>query len=82
MSKLTHLERKMLRYDGIPARDVAVHERCPVHEVLETRARLRARGLMPARPGTPDAAAATTAVEQLTFEDLDRAMRSNRCRSL
>ena len=82
MSKLTQLERRMLGYDGVPAPDVARLERIPVDRVIRMRTALRARGLMPARPGSAAEASAPSARGQQTFEDLDREMRANRARGL
>lgn len=77
---LTPLQRRMLRYDGVPARDVAVLERITVARVLEVRTGLQLRGLLAARPGTE--AAAHEHEQQLTFEEMDREMRGNRARGL
>ena len=79
--QLTQLERRMLRYDGIPAERVAVLERRTVHEVLDMRADLRMRGAMPARPGT-EAAAAPRQLAFAIVEDLAHIMRSNRSPAL
>ena len=47
VSKLTYRERRLMRYRGMPARDVARVERMTIIEVLEIRAQLRARGVIP-----------------------------------
>ena len=75
MSSLTYRERRMLLYDGIPARQVAVAERMPVNEVLELRSQLRGRGVLPSYPGVDDDAQADE--EQLDFTELDRLMTDN-----
>lgn len=72
MRKLTHLERRVLRYHGQPANTVAVAERLELEVVLEVRMQLRARGHVPALPGVEQEPT------QLAFDDVDHLMRSNR----
>ena len=48
-AQLTRRERDILRCEGMPARQVAVHLLMPVGEVLEFRHSLRARGFASAR---------------------------------
>jgi hypothetical protein len=45
--KLTYRERRVLRYHGMPAREVSVALHMSVNEVLEVRAGLRTRGHVP-----------------------------------
>lgn len=74
--KLDQLERRMLRYHGMPARDVARVERIPVERVLRIWEDLRARGALPAL------ASAELEPEQLSLGELDELMTSNRgCRA-
>jgi hypothetical protein len=46
----TAREAAVIACQGMPAAAVAVRLRCPVHEVLEIRNRLRARGAIPDFP--------------------------------
>ena len=71
--KLSHLERRLLRYQGMPARDVARVERLPIERVLAIWHDLRLRGALPALPG-PD----RPGEAQLSLEALDQLMTSNR----
>lgn len=70
---LSQLERSMLLYMGMPARDAARAVRIPVARVLELRADLRARGALPALPSTE----LEPGAGQLSFDDTCALMRSN-----
>lgn len=70
--KLTDRERRLLRYHGMPAADVARVEHLTVEQVMEIRATLSRRGVTPAPPGAePDGT-------QLTMGDVEQLMRDNR----
>lgn len=73
-SRLTQRERSVLRYHGMPADVVSVALRMRVHEVMEIRAQLRERGVTPSvsEPGAP------IIEEQLSLDETDRLMRTNR----
>ena len=75
MSRLTPLERRFLRYEGLPADVIARYERITVDRVLAIWSDLKDRGVLRhtvgVRPHGP-------AVEQLSFDQLDRMMRGNR----
>lgn len=73
-SRLTQRERSVLRYHGMPADTVSVALRMRVHEVLEIRAQLRERGVTPTAP----ALRAPVIEEQLSFDQTDLLMRTNR----
>jgi hypothetical protein len=75
---MTYLERRVLRYHGMPARDVARVEKLTVHEVLEVRAQLRSRGLTPTTPGLDVGVYEQEQQEQLSLGDVDQLMRDNR----
>lgn len=71
--KLTQLERALLRYQGIPAKDVARACGCTLDQVMDGWAALKDRGVMaggPAHQGPVQG--------QLSFTELDRMMRGNR----
>lgn len=73
MTRLLHYrERRMLLYVGMPAGAVATVERMTVLEVQEIRARLKARGVLPATPGTE-----AEAQQRLDVGDVNALMRSN-----
>lgn len=72
-SGLSDLERRVLRYQGLPAREIARLERITVARVLEVWAALKDRGVIPHTPGVEP----HPAVEQLTFDQVDRMMRRN-----
>lgn len=69
---LTQRERTVLRYHGMPARDVARVLMLTVHEVLEIRMTLRERGAAPTSP------ALEREPRQLSFGETERMMRTNR----
>ncbi len=69
---LSYRERRVLAYDGQPAKTCAVAERMTINEVLEVRAELRRRGVVPTAPET------ATSGTQLTFAAFDSMMRHNR----
>jgi hypothetical protein len=75
-TRLSYRERRMLLYHGMPARTAAVAERMTIDEVLEVRAQLRRRGVVPSAPeiAPPDT--------QLTFGAIDALMRSNTASAL
>lgn len=73
--RLTYLERRVLRYHGMPAKDVARVEKLSVHEVLEVRAQLRSRGHTPTTPGLD--VGAYEREQQLSLTEIDQMMRSN-----
>lgn len=70
---LTQLERQLLRYEGMPARDVARAIGCSPAQVTDGWARLTARGVMRSAPAQQG-----PAHEHLSFTDFDRMMRTNR----
>jgi hypothetical protein len=72
MAKLHFRERRMLLYIGMPAHAVATVERMTVGEVQEIRSRLKARGVLPATPGTE-----AEAQQRLDVGDVDSLMRTN-----
>jgi hypothetical protein len=76
MSRLTYLERRIMRYHGMPARDVARVEKLTVHEVLEVRAQLRERGHVPTTPGLDQGVYEQP--QQLSLDQVDQLMRDNR----
>ena len=76
--RLTYRERRLLRYHGMPAKDVARVERMTVHEVLEIRAQLRERGLTPTTPGLDQGVYEHVDETQMSMGDLDSMMRDNR----
>lgn len=70
MTRLSHRQRQLLLYRGMPAADVARVMRIPVAEVLAMWAELRGRGVV--------AGAVEPFVdEQLTLEQTDEMMRTN-----
>jgi hypothetical protein len=70
---LTQLERQLLRYEGMPARDVARAIGCTVDQVTDGWRRLHARGVLRSAPPQQG-----PAHEHLSFTDFDRMMRENR----
>jgi hypothetical protein len=70
---LTQLERQLLRYEGMPARDVARAIGCTVDQVLSGWHKLKERGVMRGGPAYQG-----PAQEQLSFAEFDRMMRGNR----
>jgi hypothetical protein len=70
-TRLSYRERRVLLYHGMPARTAAVAERMTIDEVLEVRAQLRRRGVV------PTAAEAAPSPTQLSFSAIDSLMRHN-----
>lgn len=62
MQALTRRQEAVVACQGMPARDVAVHIGCTVHEVLELRDQLRRAGVLPDYPHR------TELYDQLTLE--------------
>ena len=73
--KLTNLERRVLKYQGMPAKDVARVEHLTLDEVMEVRAQLRSRGH---GPSLVEAQPEPHVEEQMTLGQVDRMMRDNR----
>jgi hypothetical protein len=71
--RLTQLERQLLRYQGIPAKDVARACGCTIDQVLDGWHSLKDRGVMAGGPAHQGRVA-----EQLSFTQIDRMMRGNR----
>lgn len=70
MSRLSHFQRRLMRYRGMSPAHVASAERCTVEQVEAGFAELRERGHLPAlREHEPKA------TETLGFKQLDRLMR-------
>lgn len=74
MAKLTDLERRFLRYHGIPAREIARIEDISIGRVLEVWAALKDRGAIAHTTGVSQG----PVCEQLSFDQIDRLMRGNR----
>jgi hypothetical protein len=72
MRLLSHRERRMLLYIGMPANAVARVERMTVREVQQTRATLKTRGVLPATPGTE-----AEAQQRLDVGGVEALMRTN-----
>lgn len=72
MCKLTQRERQIVTTIGIPAKQVASFMRLTVHEVLELRHELRARGVLARSPGVDYSDVRAPREEQLDFNQLMR----------
>lgn len=69
---LSQLERQLLRYEGMPARDVARAIGCSVRQVTDGWDHLHRRGVLRSAPPQQG-----PAHEHLSFRDFDRMMREN-----
>ena len=74
MTRLTYIERRVMRHHGKPAALIAVLERLRVHEVLEAKQSLARRGVFGITAFAPGPTE-PVAEDQLSF---DRMMRANR----